>query len=244
MKQNSFDAHDNEYRTTSDISWHENFYSENDKDNLFSKMGFEEIFSISSGALDVYVDIGCGAGYLLSKASDYFPSIYGVEPSGAAIKTAKQLNDGLNIEYVNMTMLDGFKFLDFKKPFLATTSAVLSHIPDMEVIEFLRFLRENAPLSSRIYFYEPYGKNIQTNLWHVRRKKWWTVNLEGWNVKFLGIEDSGYLKGIYAEKLASSKAKISSNADFSDGYIGDVFWNLSGLFYKIRYALIGLIRRK
>jgi hypothetical protein len=127
---------------------------------------------------------------------------------------------------------------------LATTSAVLSHLQDAEVIDFLRFLRENAPLCSRVYFYEPYGKNIQTNLWYVRRKKWWTANLDGWNVKFLGIEDSGYLKGIYAEKYFTSKVKISSSANFSDGLISDIFWSLSGFLYKIRYALARFIRRK
>jgi SAM-dependent methyltransferase len=244
MKQSSFDAHDNEYRTTSDISWHKHFYTENDRDNLFLKMGFQEIFSNSCGPLDVYIDIGCGAGYLLKKASDYFPMIYGIEPSEAAINTAKQLNDGLSIEYVNMTMLNGLKFLNFEKPFLATTSAVLSHLPDTEVIDFLRFLRENAPLCSRVYFYEPYGKNIQTNLWYVRRKKWWTTNLDGWNVKFLGIQDSGYLKGIYAEKYVTSKVQISTSANFSDGLISDIFWSLSGFLHKLRYALARLIRRK
>ena len=48
MKQSSFDAHDHEYRTKSDASWHEQFYSQNDKDNLFYKMGFEKIFSKSN----------------------------------------------------------------------------------------------------------------------------------------------------------------------------------------------------
>ncbi len=243
MNQSSFDAHDYEYRTTSDMSWHKNFYSENDKDNLFAKMGFEEIFSIASEDFDIYIDVGCGAGYLLKKASNFFPRIYGIEPSGAAINTAKKLNDGLSIEYVNMTMLDGFKYLDFKMPFLATTSAVLSHLPDIEVIVFLEFLRENAPLSSRVYFYEPYGKNIQTNLWYVRSKKWWVKHLEGWHVEFLEIKDSGYLKGIYAKKQASVKVMTPDNLSLKKEWMRDALWYLSGFYYKARFALSKMIKR-
>lgn len=244
MKQSSFDAHDKEYRTISDISWHQQFYSENDKDNLFSKMGFEAIFTTSSKSIEIYIDVGCGAGYLLKKASDYFHVVYGIEPSLAAINTAKKLNDVHNIQYINMSMVDGLKFLSLKEPFLLTTSAVLSHIPDSYVVSFLKLLREHAPLNSQIYFYEPYGKNIQTNLWHVRGKKWWTANLDGWNVKFLDIKDSGYLKGIYAEKYVSSMVDTPSSVMLSEGYINDIFWNLSGFFYKIRYALTRLLRRK
>jgi hypothetical protein len=243
MKKNSFDAHDYEYKTKSDALWHKQFYLESDKENSFTKMGFEKVFSDSSIALGIYIDIGCGAGYLLKKASVYFPIIYGIEPSGAAINTAKKLNDGYKIEYVNMTMIDGFKFLDLKSPFLATTSAVLSHIPDMDVMNFLCFLREHAPINSRIYFYEPYGKNIQTNLWHVRSKKWWVKHLEGWHVEFLEIKDSGYFKGIYAGKQASVKVMTTGNLSLTKEWLHDALWCLSGFFYKVRFALSRMIKR-
>lgn len=242
MKQSSFDAHDYEYKTTSDVVWHEHFYAENDRENLFFKMGFEKIFSMSKNAVDIYIDIGCGAGYLLKKASDYFSDIYGIEPSKAALNTAKQLNNASNIQYVNMTMTDGLEFLALESPFLATTSAVLSHIPDDEIVNFLKRLRLDAPLNSRIYFYEPYGKNIQTNLWHVRSRKWWIANLDGWYVEFLDIKDSGYLKGIYAEKRALIKVSGAIDPDFNEGWFKDALWRLSGLFYKARYALTRMIR--
>jgi len=68
-------------------------------------------------------------------------------------------------------MIEGMQLVSKEQPYLITTSAVLSHITDEHVIEFLNYLNLYSPVGSAIYFYEPFGKNIQTNLWHVRSKQ-------------------------------------------------------------------------
>ncbi len=236
LEQKSFYAHDEQYRTIANKEWLADLYRENDKQNLLNKMGFEDIFKKYQNKIETYIDLGCGGGYLLNRASSYFNQVIGIEPSKAALDSAAEINGGIkNISYINQPMIEGMQLAPKDKPYLITTSAVLSHITDEHVIEFLTYLNQISPTGSALYFYEPFGKNIQTNLWHIRSKKWWVKNLKGWQVSFGYIQDSGYLKGIYATKVNEQR--------IDDGQIGlvltadDVVWAISGVFYKLQFSL-------
>jgi 2-polyprenyl-3-methyl-5-hydroxy-6-metoxy-1,4-benzoquinol methylase len=84
--------------------------------------------------------IGCGGGYFLNRASSFFDEIIGIEPSKAALDSAVAINKGINITYINKSMIEGMELVPKDKPYLITTSAVLSHITDKHVIEFLTYL--------------------------------------------------------------------------------------------------------
>ena len=134
-------------------------------------------------------------------------------------------------------MIEGMQLVSKDKPYLITTSAVLSHITDEHIIKFLNYLNQFSPAGSAIYFYEPFGKNIQTDLWHVRSKKWWVKNLQGWLVSFGSIKDSGYIKGIYAIKVDGQKQNESNMYVGNASKIEDLTWAISGYFYSWEFSL-------
>jgi len=238
LEQKSFLAHDEQYRTIANKAWLDNLYKENDKQSLLQKMGFEDVFKKYQNKIHVYIDLGCGGGYLLNRASPYFNKVIGIEPSKAALDSAKEINNDIsNISYINEPMIEGMQLVSKDQPYLITTSAVLSHITDEHVIEFLSYLNQTSPTGSAIYFYEPFGKNIQTNLWHIRSKGWWSKNLQGWSVFFGVIKDSGYIKGIYATKV-SEKNQNENNSRSGFFYkIEDLAWAMSGYFYRLEFSL-------
>ncbi len=238
LEQKSLLAHDEQYRTIANKAWLDNLYKENDKQSLLQKMGFEDVFKKYQNKIHVYIDLGCGGGYLLNRASTYFNEVIGIEPSKAALDSAKEINGDIsNISYINEPMIEGMQLVSKEQPYLITTSAVLSHITDEHVIEFLNYLNLYSPVGSAIYFYEPFGKNIQTNLWHVRSKKWWIKNLQGWSVSFGSIKDSGYIKGIYAAKVCKQN-QDEHNVPGSLFYIiEDLIWAMGGYFHRLKFSL-------
>lgn len=245
LEQKSYYAHDEQYRTIANKLWLENLYEENDRKNLFQKMGFEDLFQRYQKIIDVYIDLGCGGGYFLNRASPYFKQVIGIEPSKAALESAAEINKYIkNISYINLTMIEGMQLIPKHKPYLITTSAVLSHITDEHVIKFLSYLNKTSPSGSALFFYEPFGKNIQTNLWHIRSKKWWHKNLQGWEVSFGSFQDSGYIKGIYAlkvnEKKRDDEHKIYNRYSF---IVDDLAWITEGIFYKLQYFFKRLISK-
>ena len=238
LEQKSFLAHDEQYKTIANKAWLDNLYKENDKQSLLQKMGFEDVFKKYQNKIHVYIDLGCGGGYLLNRASSYFNKVIGIEPSKAALDSAKEINSDIsNISYINEPMIEGMQLVSKDQPYLITTSAVLSHITDEHVIEFLSYLNQTSPAGSSIYFYEPFGKNIQTNLWHIRSEGWWVKNLQGWSVSFGVIKDSGYIKGIYATKVSEQIQNDTKSQGRFFYKIEDLTWAMSGYFYRLEFSL-------
>lgn len=209
LKSDTFDLseieHDKQYRTSSNIEWHKRFYERCHTEGHYRKMGFELVFGLVQRlAVRRLVDIGAGAGGLLNYGSRYFNSLIGVEPSSAAIETAKALFSEDPVIWMPLRMMEFSYVFPDEEPTLITTSAVLSHIPDDHVQAFLEKLCAETSLSTILYFYEPYGKDIQNNLWYVRDKTWWIARLPNFLVFFLDIPDSGFKKGILAFRVSNS----------------------------------------
>jgi SAM-dependent methyltransferase len=245
LDQKSYYAHDKQYKTIANRLWLEKLYEENDKKNLFQKMGFENLFKKYQNKITVYIDVGCGGGYFLNRASPYFIEVIGIEPSKAAVDSATEINKNIkNISYINQPMMEGMRLVPHHIPYLITTSAVLSHITDEHVIKFLTYLNQTSPLGSALFFYEPFGKNIQTDLWHIRSKKWWIRNLQGWSVSFGSFQDSGYIKGIYGVKMDEQiKDDVYDTDHRFIVMINDFAWYMEGIFYKLQFSLKRLISK-
>jgi hypothetical protein len=243
IEQKSFAAHNKQYETDSNLEWHFQEYKKFDTAAFIKSAGFLDLFSEVSKRIRIHIDVGSGAGFLVMRSAKFFDKSIGVEPSLAATNIALQFpNDLGNIEYINMFMTEWVAQAKFTSPVFVTTSAVLSHIEDPHVQCFLNLLCERLPDGSELYFYEPYDKNIQTSLWHVRSRYWWMRNMPHCTLKFLSIRDSGYDKGIYAIKDA--KKYNASNLTLNKPAVYEtIIWNLSGVMYKLRFMLLKLIRR-
>jgi len=243
LNQESFIEHNKQYESTSDLQWHVVEYAKNDSINLFETMGFKKIFEKASGNIRIHIDLGSGGGFLVDKACNFFDCVYAVEPSNAAIQIAKEITKkNPKIIFINEGMIEGLDQIKLNGgSFLVTTSAVLSHIDNTHVSFFLDALNNMATMGSKFYFYEPYDKNIDINLWHVRNKRWWIERLPGWKINFLDIPDSGYRKGIEGEYIGGDV--MSENLQqYPLSPVQGLFWNLSGRFYKVRYAISKLLK--
>lgn len=243
LKQESFIEHNKQYETTSNLSWHIEEYKKNDSIKLFELMGFRRVFEEVGKDIKIHIDLGSGGGYLVNKSSNFFEYVYGIEPSKAAIEISKEITKSHSkIIFINSGMVDGIQNIDFKsQPFLVTTSAVLSHIDDDHVTTFLNLLNKIATPGSKLYFYEPYDKNININLWHVRNKFWWIDRLSGWKLKFYDVPDCGYKKGIEGEYMGGDCRSINYSR-YPSNFIKELSWKAQGIFYKLRYAASKFIK--
>ena len=247
LNQKSYIDHNKQYESTSDLSWHIKEYEKSDSIKLFEVMGFRKVFEDASKRIRTHIDIGCGGGYLVDKACNFFDYVYGIEPSLAAIRIAKVITkDNAKIKFINDGMVDGIQKIDLKgSPFLLTTSAVLSHIDNDHVDAFLDLLNKVAIEGSRLYFYEPYDKNIDIDLWHVRNKSWWLKRLPNWQIHFLDIQDCGYKKGIEGIYLGAGHQKIiEENCSPFFILMQNLLWTFSGKYYKLRYAISRFIKQR
>ncbi len=197
----SYEAHNAEYETVSDITWCIQHYKEYNDNNTYGRLGHESAAQVASKTIACHIDIGSGAGWLLSKTAPLFQAVIGVEPSVAATKTAETLNQGTNnISFVTAGMIDFMQERTFTDPVFVTTSTVLSHIDNKTVESFLHLVNE-LPMQSVLYFGEPYGKNRYQYLWFVRSKAWWAAALPDWQLEFKAIPNDQYTFGIYGTKV-------------------------------------------
>jgi SAM-dependent methyltransferase len=243
LNQDSYLKHNFEFETTSNYEWHISEYKKYDDLGLFKKTGFEDIFKQSSKTTKKYIDIGSGGGYLINRASKYFEKVYAVEPSSSGIEISKAINSvNKNVIYINKKMVDAIADIVVDDPFLITTSAVLSHIDDGHVKNFLEKLSRSAPIGSELFFYEPYDKNIQVPLWHIRSKEWWMENLPGWKIEFKNIKSCGYLNGIYGIFLGAENAKTLNLPENQLAGIKyrRITWLISGYYFRLRYFLANI----
>jgi trans-aconitate methyltransferase len=136
------------------------------------------------------VDIGSGTGWFVNYLKDKynFKTIYGIEPSEAAIKIAKTIyQDNTNITYLTGYAEECLNKINVNEPTLFTTSIVLSHIEDNSVIQILKEMNKVAPVDSVFIFnenYENYDNTFHNYMWHCRTSEWWESNLPDWDIQY------------------------------------------------------------
>lgn len=220
----SYLSHNAEYESTSDLKWTQERFKTYEANGTFSDLGFEKATVSASSTITKHIDIGSGGGWLLIKTAPFFKKVIGLEPSLAAIKISQQLTQlEQNIEYKNADMMKLGEVMNTEEPVFLTTSTVLSHINDMTVSSFLKIVN-NASIGSVLYFGEPYGKNRQQHLWHIRSKEWWAKNLPNWELNFETLTTNEYYYGIsgkcVGEKNVQTTHKMSA--------LQKLFWFISG----------------
>jgi SAM-dependent methyltransferase len=233
----SYKEHDKDYQSVFDLENSKKRITEYENTNLFETLGFKDVSRDVSKYIDYHVDIGCGTGWLLLKTAPYFKKITGIDPSINAINIATEITKEFpHIEYQNKDMIDGIESLTVKEPVFITTAVVLSHIKDYYVKEFLKILN-TLPKGSVLFFDEPYGTNIQQNMWHVRSKKWWADNLEEWDLTFK--DHSGlYTHGIYGVKVGKENRINLYTMSIKE----NILWFIEGIKNKIKRIIRGIKR--
>ena len=230
-EKNSYLAHNAEYEQENSLEWHEKCYAEYEKNNDFEKIGFKNALEKYPQVRGVHIDVGSGAGWLLVKTAPMFKKVVGIEPSAAAVELAKHFTKKFsNITHVNTGMIEAIEQLKISEPIFFTTSTVLSHINDATVVDFLRLINK-APSGSVLFFREPYGKNHQQYLWHIRSKNWWACNLNEWNLEFNGYAGGGYSNGITGVKVGVNNVKNHYPMSINE----KIFWCISGLPSRFKY---------
>lgn len=185
----SFEAHDKDYGNYFDLEKSKKVANEYLQTKVFEQLGFKKMIDDLNGKIKIHIDIGSGTGWLVMATSPYFGKVIGIEPSQKAVDIAAQIlkeNNLANVSFVVKDMIDGIISLDIQEPVFITTATVLSHIKDYYVKEFLEIVNK-LPIGSTLFFDEPYEKNIQQNLWHIRSKEWWAKNLNNWDLNFRGV---------------------------------------------------------
>jgi len=234
----SWIAHDNEYKTISNLESSKQRIREYDEINQFSKNGFEKVVLDIQGKVKTHIDIGCGAGWLLIKTSPYFEKVIGIDPSETAIGIATEITKNIpNISFLTGDMVESIKSIHLNEPAFFTPGVVLSHIEDYHVKKLLQLLN-NVPNGSVLYFDELHSENIQQNMWHVRSKKWWSNNLPEWDLDFM-VRDNDVHSGIYGKKVGVSKR----TKHYKMTPIENIKWTANGLKNKTK-RIVRAVKRK
>ncbi len=237
----SYIRHDKDYEGKKDFYTKENIIAITEKDNRFTKNGYELALSITKNMPNIFVDIGCGMGWLMRKMSPYFNTSIGIEMSHAAILAAQKItSESRNVSFIEKDMIDGYKALDLKEPAFFTTGIVFSHLKNYYIEEFLVLLN-TAPKGSALYFGENYDRNMHWRIWHLRNQEWWVKNLSNWQIIFLNIEDNRYSFGIYG--ICVGKEHVLKNHE--RGLIWKIGWNIdrvSAILYRAIKKILRLFK--
>lgn len=224
-KISSYEAHNKQYEDVNSLEWHKKIYQQYKDEKIFEKLKFKKIIKDFVIFKDLHIDIGSGAGWLLGYTAPLFKKVIGIEPSSAAIEISKYFNKEYeNIEHINSGMVEGLAKINVNIPVFITTSTVLSHINDFEVKKFLEKVN-NLPDSSILFFQEPYGKNRQQYLWHIRNREWWAKNLYDWDLNFDNNFDDGYFRGIIGQRVGKENVKNKYKINIYE----KMAWFLSGI---------------
>ncbi|MES2986080.1 MAG: class I SAM-dependent methyltransferase [Patescibacteria group bacterium] len=237
----SYKKHEAEYISFHTVEYVRNIIATYEKENQFELRGFTAAIKKLKNT-ETHIDIGCGSGWLLYKTSPFFKRVIGIEPTAKIIEVNKQYIHEIgglsNVEFINMDMIDGIHSINPTRPVFITTATVLSHIKDFYVKDFLKTVND-LPIGSALFFDERYDKNVQQNMWHIRSKNWWAKNLPDWQLEFFGLENTGYVSGIFGTKLPKG-SKINY---FEQSPQEKIAWHLGGLKAK-KDRLIRFAKRK
>jgi hypothetical protein len=134
-------------------------------------------------------------------------------------------------------MVEAYKKLNLKEPAFFTTGAVLSHIENYYVVEFLKLL-DTAPLGSVLFFSENYDQNMDWEMWHIRNQEWWSTHLSNWQLIFCNIANDGYSSGIYGIRIdPTNKLK---NLKRMGSY--KLLWKLNGIYNTLKRVYKKILR--
>lgn len=233
----SYRLHDSDYKTVFNLENSKKRIEEYEEQNLFAKNGFRDAIKRLPQQINTHIDIGCGTGWLLLKTAPHFRRVIGIDPSENGTAIARELTKNLpNVEIITQDMLNGLSSLHLDAPVFITTAVVLSHIKDFYVKDFLKKLNA-LPYGSALFFNEPYGVNVQQNMWHVRSMQWWADNLYEWDLHFEG-RNGLYPNGIYGEKVGMNNRKKTYIMSTHD----KVSWSINGISNKIKRIGRGIHR--
>jgi 2-polyprenyl-3-methyl-5-hydroxy-6-metoxy-1,4-benzoquinol methylase len=217
--------------------------------DYFHSHGFYAAMEKNPQVRSLHIDLGCGAGWLLKHTAPFFKNVIGIEPSSKAIEYAKEYTkEYQNIEFINGDMLESLMDLNPQEPYFVTTAAVFVHIKEFHVKNTLAFLNK-APKGSVICFSEPYDKNIKVPFWTIYHKSWWRRELSHWNLEFLETNEThdgkklGYKTGIYGVCLGKENPDLEVEIKNDWTLINKQLWILTGFYYKMRYAFVGMIKK-
>ena len=193
----SFINHNNDYILNDALQKEINIHKEKTKsaieknggmwDNLYKPGHLHGNWLDNNTQIISSVDIGSGTGWFVNYLKDKynFKTIYGIEPSEAAIKIAKTIyQDNTNINYLTGYAEECLKKINVNEPTLFTTSIVLSHIEDNSVIQILKEMNKVAPVDSMFIFNENYDNTFHNNMWHCRTREWWESKLPDWDIQY------------------------------------------------------------
>ena len=190
MKDQSREAHDKTMYNLHGVDfWKKHNQEHSDKvfDNEEVKVAqlLEKYPSIRENA----IDIGSGGGWMTSKLSELFESVYGIEPSAKAIELCKDLHEDTNITWIEgyaEEVLNNNDELPKSNVFINTCS-VFIHLDDYCVIPTLRYINENFT-DSILSFQEFWSEDKAFNqpLTNCRPKDWWKFHLSNWELDFHG----------------------------------------------------------
>ncbi len=229
----SYLAHNSEFEKEGALERHQDCFAEYDRRNQFIHLGFEKIASEAALSVQIHIDVGSGGGWLLLKTAHLFKKVIGIEPSKAGVDVSKKITQQFhNISHINAGMIEALNNMNIDEPVFLTTSIVLSHIPDKIVLQFLKLIN-NVPLGSVLYFGEPYGKNRQQYLWHIRSKEWWAYHLPNWELRFNDVLADNYCYGVIGECVGKSAVK----SDYKMTRVKKIRWIISGVPSRIKYVL-------
>ena len=175
-----------------------------ERQNLFKTLGYERMIKRYPGVRCVHIDIGAGCGWLSRKTSAYFDKVIAIEPSIAATIIAKEITRGCkNIDFVVSDAIAALTVLALDSSVFLTTSTVFAHL-EVDYLTNLLTLLNNLPIGSIFVFDEPYGCELNEELWCVKPEAWWIKELSNWHVEFSGkrIPKRNYWKGLSGIKVA------------------------------------------
>ena len=189
-KKDSFDAHNSEFVVEGKIEAEKLVHKEYEETNIFncSVLRFHDIIQ-DNPWIHIAVDIGSGSWFYSNKLTQYFPSVYGVEPSSTGIEIAKKITNNPKITWINDFWEKAVSKIvkEHDESIFFLTSTVLSHLDDTVVSAICASIN-TAKVWSAFAFSEVFGKTKHKHLWHIRTKQWWQEQLPGWEIDFFGPE--------------------------------------------------------
>ena len=157
--------------------------------NVYDNSSSVGYFLEQNNSISKLIDIGSGTGWFVNFVSENFnniKSIYGIEPSSAAIALSKKIyKEKDSIIYLNDFAHIALSKLD-KDVYLITTFAVFQHLPRRYTIKIIKTIDNISLKGSKIIFNEPIGESNLNNykMHYARTKKFWIKNLKNFNVDF------------------------------------------------------------
>ena len=208
-QQASYKEHHNQYLDKDSLKKHNKCFEKYEKENLFNQPGsrFQDLLNKHQNINTVAIDIGCGVGWISVKLSPRFEKVIAIEPSNAALNTAKILfpqNKYSNIEWIEGFAENILAKLKLEKPSFFITGCVLSHLTDKSVKQICETINKIGHKDSILAFSECWGTESHEFMWHVRTKEWWQENMRDWKLDFHGpmIQNiPGRHKGFHGVKI-------------------------------------------